>query len=314
MWLWYITVVVVTFSLLVSGIVALYILQNTIHDTASDMRTQVVERQEAGQEEINDLRQSMDQKLDTLQTQVVDNNTLFKSQLTNVERSLKQAYYQHPLCTGWPGKQGLHASLFRMDVEKMTVALHELTDILVKHDVKYYAAFGTALGLTREGGFIAHDHDVDLGVSVYDWYTIYEHVVFEAVRAGFLLVDHWPEYNAALLTEESLDGDCARPKRFGFWRDYQFIELFLQTWMPPTEDNHALGFAVPVPMHPEMYLEDIYGPGWKTPNPSFGLVADLWKPEDRTKYLACAMPLTTGMYHQHLLDQGLLLNTHHTKL
>ncbi len=42
--------------------------------------------------------------------------------------------------------------------------LNDLHALLTKSKVPYFAEYGTLLGLIREGGFIKHDEDIDLGV------------------------------------------------------------------------------------------------------------------------------------------------------
>ena len=43
-------------------------------------------------------------------------------------------------------------------------ALKKVVSILEKYDIDYWLEFGTLLGLVREGRFIEHDSDIDIGV------------------------------------------------------------------------------------------------------------------------------------------------------
>ena len=47
---------------------------------------------------------------------------------------------------------------------KFKRTLEDMADILNRHNIEYFLFCGTALGCHREGQFIEHDHDIDLGV------------------------------------------------------------------------------------------------------------------------------------------------------
>ena len=52
------------------------------------------------------------------------------------------------------------AKLHRLQVEM----LNDLDTICKKHDIRYFAVFGTALGAVRHHGFIPWDDDIDVAM------------------------------------------------------------------------------------------------------------------------------------------------------
>jgi phosphorylcholine metabolism protein LicD len=49
-------------------------------------------------------------------------------------------------------------------IERSLVLLKEVTQMLDKHNIKYYLDFGTLLGAIRDGGFIPWDNDIDISL------------------------------------------------------------------------------------------------------------------------------------------------------
>lgn len=49
------------------------------------------------------------------------------------------------------------------------IVINKLADIFARHDIPAFAAYGTLLGFVREGGFLKHDDDVDIGVLPSAW-------------------------------------------------------------------------------------------------------------------------------------------------
>ena len=62
--------------------------------------------------------------------------------------------------------------VFRYRLFKASVFKMVLTDIVQtldkSIDINYFLFCGTALGMVREGGFIAHDHDIDIAIRGHD--------------------------------------------------------------------------------------------------------------------------------------------------
>jgi hypothetical protein len=57
-----------------------------------------------------------------------------------------------------------------------------------------------------------------------------------------------------------------------------------RTMMFPTSEGAMLGVTVPLPRNPLLYLEQVYGPGWRVPDPTF---AHVW---NRSAYLDLVKP------------------------
>ena len=51
----------------------------------------------------------------------------------------------------------------------MEECLNDIHDILTKHNIKFFLAFGTLLGQHRENNFISHDTDIDFGILESDY-------------------------------------------------------------------------------------------------------------------------------------------------
>ena len=50
-------------------------------------------------------------------------------------------------------------------VDDARTALHDLAEALPVQQWHWYVISGTFLGIVREGGFLAHDYDIDVGVT-----------------------------------------------------------------------------------------------------------------------------------------------------
>jgi tetratricopeptide (TPR) repeat protein len=162
-----------------------------------------------------------------------------------------------------------------------TSVLGHLHDHLERADLPYFLCVGTLLGIVRERGVMAHDKDVDLGVFAPVDAT---RIMRELCEKGPFLpspfarqsVDdvRWrlalfhPEHKISVdIFFYQQDGDhylcgvnakpqpiLSRPRAFGLARiDWQ-------------------GKSWPVPAPVDAYLEDFYGPTWKTPDPDFDTI------------------------------------------
>jgi hypothetical protein len=151
----------------------------------------------------------------------------------------------------------------------------EVCDILKELSPKVCLGFGSALAIVRDGDFIPHDDDLDIIVG------------FDENEAADL--------SSALEQVEQ----CLRPR--GFQVDGNFtahrhvarpgrkkLDVFVGlfegeriSWYPsprrildrdtmyPTSEATLFGLSCPLPHNPEAYLERVYGPNWRQPDPYF---------------------------------------------
>ncbi len=151
--------------------------------------------------------------------------------------------------------------------------------VLRECGVRPFVAYGTLLGAVRDGTFIGHDSDADLGyVSAYDHPV---EVIGESFRLQRALVERGfavTRYSGLafkILVEES-DGTRRGLDVFGGFlrrgRLYLMGEVgadFRPEWIEPLGEATLAGRPVPVPAQPERLLEAMYGPSWRVPDPAF---------------------------------------------
>ncbi len=161
---------------------------------------------------------------------------------------------------------------------------HTVLGVLSDGGVDPFLAYGTLLGAVREGDFIGHDNDIDLG------YVSRERHPVDVVRESFRLERR---LECAGLPVERYSGagfkvlvrDGAGQQRWidvfgGFWSGDrlalmgELLTPFEREWLLPLGSVELAGETFPAPARPERLLEAMYGPGWRVPDPTFAFDPD----------------------------------------
>jgi SAM-dependent methyltransferase len=162
-------------------------------------------------------------------------------------------------------------------------AIETVVDVVGELGVKAFLAYGTLLGAVREGQFLGHDSDADLGyVSAH---TAPVDVIRESFRLQRELTDrgfvtHRYSGLAFQIDVEEADGSKRGLDLFGGFlsgegdvrRLYLMGEVgqdFQESWLHPLGSASLAGAEFPVPARPEKLLEAMYGPSWRVPDPAF---------------------------------------------
>ncbi|MCA9706737.1 MAG: LicD family protein [Myxococcales bacterium] len=171
----------------------------------------------------------------------------------------------------------------RMDDQAARDLLGRTLDVLDSLGIRAWLTDGTLLGCIREGGFIGHDLDIDLGILASD---LSPALVPALQRAGLEIYERYGTprdgYELTLrsrylyLPGTSLDlfffyeqGDTVW--HAAYWRGHQLRYRYPRFSL---ERRRFMGRDVWVPSPPEDFLAAKYGPGWRTPDPRWhGMLA-----------------------------------------
>lgn len=142
-----------------------------------------------------------------------------------------------------------------------------------------FIAYGTLLGAVRQGDFIGHDSDADLG-----YVSRFDHPV-DVVRESFELQRKVRSMGYAVFRYSGLgfkisvrgsDGSVRGLDVFGgFMRQGELFLMgevgtpFRREWIDPLGEVTLAGRNYPAPAVPEHLLEAMYGPSWKVPDPAY---------------------------------------------
>ena len=156
--------------------------------------------------------------------------------------------------------------------------LKDARDALNRINIPYFLMGGTLLGFIRSGDFIPHDDDMDIGIFIEDWSP---KIAEEFQKVGF-------KWERKLGTEKlgleytffkngiQLDIFFWYKEKDYFWyaawwkenKPENIIKLkFDKFTMNPAWIIHEEEFSIPYDH--DHWLEQIYGPDWKTPNPKW---------------------------------------------
>lgn len=165
------------------------------------------------------------------------------------------------------------------DLDPLLDAMTDLLDVLAGAGVPAFPAYGTLLGAVREGDFLGHDSDADLG------YVSAHSQPVDVIRESFRLQRvvaargyRTYRYSGLAFRVEVVEADGATRflDVFGGFLDggrlYLMGEVgapYERDWLLPLGTVSLRGREFPAPARPEKLLEAMYGPSWRVPDPAF---------------------------------------------
>lgn len=172
-------------------------------------------------------------------------------------------------------------------MEDKTVAFIKAATTLEKMGLKWWAEAGTCLGIVREGDFIAHDLDIDLGLmsdAIPKWVTIRD----AFIEQGFSLYREWTHGKQKIelsfkhgsvkvdlfffhVKKDRAWHGAFGPDKDGRWGEHvEFLpHVFSARLFENLETREFKGVKVHLPSPPEDYLVERYGRNWRTPYPGY---------------------------------------------
>jgi len=166
-----------------------------------------------------------------------------------------------------------------MNVDIAHTALLALKSALEVEHVPFFLAYGTLLGIVRDGDLLPHDKDMDVGLP---WDVSREALVRALTeKHGFSRFGrHTPENDAWLIplvhreTGISIDLFFFKPDGDALLSGFHHlpVPLLWRFGHFTTRPLEFLGHTWQVPDPPERFFQEIYGPDWRTPDPYFDTV------------------------------------------
>lgn len=152
--------------------------------------------------------------------------------------------------------------------------------LMAKNGVHMFPAFGTLLGLTRNGGLLKHDKDIDTGIPFSEMpraIAILQRHGWREVHHSFGLMNPRAMANGAAgismdISGFVVDADTGKALTAGAWMPglpkewnmiFEFSHIHLEK-RPTPDGAHQVWFMT----EPEEWLETIYS-DWKTPDKNF---------------------------------------------
>lgn len=171
-----------------------------------------------------------------------------------------------------------------MDKQKALENLKDFTNVLDKYNARYFLTFGTCLGALREGDFIGHDKDMDVGILSDDFHF---QMLADFVEAGFEILFifgmRFKGYEIAFKRNDiKIDLMLYYIEKDFAWNALwlnggrngmkDIIKLkypkYLFTYTQPRMLN-IQDYPFPVVYDVEDYVRCIYGDEWQTPDPKW---------------------------------------------
>ena len=175
---------------------------------------------------------------------------------------------------------------------KLYKELVDITDRLNKYNIQYWLDAGTLLGIYRNNQLISFDGDFDFGL-----YANKFDIQKLSKAMNSIEYYHWIEkshiHKIKFLKKPNIKVDFFL---FNELNDYYYHEewngffVFKKSCLNILQKFKCNDNYFYIPNNPKLYLEDLYGTDWKTPNPNFK------KPRDYKNYIC--HNITTKKTHQ----------------
>jgi len=172
-------------------------------------------------------------------------------------------------------------------IENASQALQEAVELLTKMGIRHTIAFGTCLGIVRDGGLVKWDWDVDLLVYGEDLHKFDYKMVYAAGFGDLKVKRDLPraKYQDGTVSEElyirtmsfkkhgvRVDCDPVYLSEDGKYRIIlkgrkreKFCAKHPMEWFDTTNTVEYRGNVYQIPSSVEDYLASNYGPNWRTP-------------------------------------------------
>jgi len=151
-----------------------------------------------------------------------------------------------------------------LDREVAAANLRQINDFLSKKGVKLVLLYGTLLGAVRDGNFITHDTDTDIGI-LPEQRDLFVSLIPGILNLGFQLIrtKHPDDIVTFMRHDEYIDFALfgIHNDRFYSYQSNKIDRVFLDELM--RFDFNGGSFFVPCQY--ERYLVLCYGRNWKTP-------------------------------------------------
>lgn len=168
--------------------------------------------------------------------------------------------------------------------ERLLARSKTLVEQLENLNYVTYITSGTLLGAVRRGDLLPNDDDIDLAILLanshpsdisLDSFRLED----QLVELGYTVVRHSNAHLQVTFLYESGEADHYIDIISAFYRgEGEFCQPFhVRAKVPrssitPVRSMEIGGVAFPAPAVPEDWLASCYGPGWRTPDPSFRFV------------------------------------------
>ncbi len=187
-----------------------------------------------------------------------------------------------------------------MQVSLASKVLLELHALLELHEIPFFLAYGTLLGIYRDGEVLPHDKDLDVGLG---WNCSREKLLQVLSGSGKYWIDpkstqsgHAGEGDAVLdevlnigviekSSSISIDFFFFKPQGAHLLSGFHHLPYPLMWRFTPFElaPINYKGLQFNTPGDPEVYLKDIYGPNWRIPDPYFDSLVSGYNLDPRSR-------------------------------